>query len=123
MAGIKKILLLSFYVFSLAAVGTAAWFLRELSYPEGQVHVVNSLEKDLSVSITFPSGENEQFEIKSESQHNFKVRSTGEGSIKVKINHQDIPCDSYVTSMNPLIVLTLKEDKALFTIHTLQKND
>lgn len=114
---LKKIVLASALILGFIAVGALSWTLCALTHNNGQIHVVNSLSQDQQVIIGFPSGHQERFEIKSEGSYTFKQIATGEGSLKVTLNGQEIPCDSYVTSINPLMILTLRADKALLTSH------
>ena len=116
----KKLISKLILWFIIAVLFTAAgWFSKgawdSVFYLHGRVHIVNTLSTKPDVSLTFPSGE--IFELKFDKAHskNIYVGNTGEGSISVVVDGEKIKCDSYVTSVNGLIVITITNEEAIFS--------
>lgn len=122
----KKIKLLVIIIVVLLFAGLSGWFAKSIwdsvFYLHGRVHVVNTLPVKVTVSVTFPSGENREFILNKSQSKNLYIRNTGEGSIKVAVDNKEIECGSYVTSLNPLIVITITKDEAIVTAIYNNKN-
>ena len=91
-----------------------------LSYNDGQVHVVNTLPKKISVKIIFPSGEERNARLEQGASKNFYIPSTGKGSIQTFVDGNEKRCSSYVTTMNKLIILSVTEEQVFFSQHFRQ---
>ena len=115
----KKIKLLIIIIIALFFTGLLGWLTRSVwdsvFYLHGRVHVVSALPMKANISITFPSGKKKEFELDRFQSKNLYIENTGEGSITVVVDNKELKCDSYVTSINPLIVLTLTAEKAIFS--------
>lgn len=116
----RKIKLLVIIMLALFFTGLLGWFARSVwdsvFYLHGRVHVVSVLPRKANISITFPSGEKKEFELDSFQSKNLYIENTGKGSITVVVDNKQLKCDSYVmSSMNPLIVLTLTAEKTIFS--------
>ncbi len=100
-----------------------SWFARgfydEVMLYKGYFHVVNGTEKYKTIELTFPSGESRKANIHPGKKSSFIVPNTGEGSIAVKSDGQEIDKIGYVTSFNPPIVIVVMEDKALFSLMSI----
>ena len=113
----KKLIkfILTFTGLLAAVVGT--WFLRGATYNLNQVNIVNTLNKDVNVRIIFPSEETHEFKLKKHLGKSFKVRKTGEGGITIFVDDKKLNCDSYVTSYNQMIILTITENEVIYNMH------
>jgi hypothetical protein len=97
----------------------AAWFGRglydRLFMLEGQIVVVNATAEDHMVRIVFPANEEMEINLKAGDSSRSLVGKTGEGPIDVTIDGTPRDEVGYVTSMNGLIILTIDEDRVIFS--------
>jgi len=97
----------------------ATWFGRglydKLFMLEGQVVVVNATAEDHTVRLVFPAGEEMEVDLKAGVSSRSVVGKTGEGAVDVTIDGTPRDEVGYVTSMNGLIILTIDEDRVIFS--------
>ena len=97
----------------------AAWFARgvwdEAFMMENHFHISNQSDKDIDLEIQFPSGAKFDSKLQGGGSSDFRVDSTGEGSVKVLVNGKVIGDVGYVTSMNSIVVLSVNESKVRFS--------
>ena len=82
---------------------------------EGQVVAVNATAKDHTVRFEFPSGEEIEANLNAGVSSRFVVGKTGEGSVDVTVDGTPRDGVGYVTSMNGMIILTIAEDRVVFS--------
>ena len=97
----------------------ATWFGRglydRLFILEGHVVVVNATAKDHTIRFAFPAGEEMEIDLKAGVSSRSVVGKTGEGSVDVTIDGNRRDEVGYVTSMNGMIILTIAEDRVIFS--------
>lgn len=98
---------------------TIAWFARgvwdETFMMENHFHISNHSDKDIDVEIQFPSGAKFDSKLQGWGCTDFRVDSTGEGSVQVLVNGKVVGDVGYVTSMNSIVVLSVNESKVGFS--------
>ncbi|EAZ92056.1 hypothetical protein [Crocosphaera chwakensis] len=114
----KKYVILTTYIISMILAVAGSWFARgvydELILYKGYFHVINGTENQKKIELTFPSGESTNVNISSENMNTFVVSNTGEGSIAVKSDNQDLANVGYVSSFNPPIIIVIMDNKVVF---------
>ncbi|WP_107667369.1 hypothetical protein [Cyanothece sp. BG0011] len=106
------------YVILTTVAVIGSWFARgvydDLKFYNGYCHVINGTEEDKIIELTFPSGESTKANIQPRNLTTFAVSNTGEGSIAVKSDGQEIGNVGYVTSFNPPIIIVVMDNKIVF---------
>ena len=106
-------------VILLLIVVAVTWLVRgfydRLFFLEGQVVVVNATAVDHTIRFAFPAGEVMEVDLEAGNSFRFGVDETGEGSIGVTIDGARREDVGYVTSMNGMVVLTIDEDRVIFS--------
>lgn len=82
---------------------------------EGHVVVVNATAEDHQITFAFPSGQKTEVALKAGTSLRSLVGKTGEGSVDIVIDGTRREEVGYVTSMNGLIILTIGEDRVVFS--------
>ena len=77
--------------------------------------VVNATAVDHTIRFAFPAGEVMEVDLEAGNSFRFGVDETGEGSIGVTIDGARREDVGYVTSMNGMVVLTIDEDRVIFS--------
>ena len=98
----------------------ATWLARgvydEIFLLDGHVLVVNATEEPRQIQLVFPSGEQMDLEIVNGGSASATVESTGEGSVEVIIDggvrKERV---GYVTAMNSLIIITVSDERVVFS--------
>ena len=103
-------------VVALPLVVTLTWFARSI-YEEmflwnGHFHVVNCTDHPIDVTIAFPSGKQHRFTLIVSGSHDFSEFRTGEGDIVVIVSGRSAERLDYVTSMNPMTVISINENNS-----------
>lgn|GEM_PF-6233171 len=92
---------------------TAGWLLRG-AYDDtvgswNSYTVVNLTDQDRKVEISFPSGRREAF-IAGRTPYRLKQHDTGEGSLNVTVDGEDLGTHGYVSGMNPPQIIVIAEN-------------
>ncbi len=82
---------------------------------DGQVVIVNATGEDHAVRFTFPTDEEMEVDLKAGASSRSMIGDTGEGAIAVTIDGNCREEVGYVTSMNGMIILTIDEDRVIFS--------
>jgi hypothetical protein len=101
-------------------IGAAlAWFARgvwdEQFLMEGHFHVTNHSDENVDVELQFPSGAKFDCELQGSGSADFRIKNTGEGSVKVLVNGKVVDSVGYVTSMNSIVILSVSESRVVFS--------
>lgn len=103
----------------LAAGMWGAWFSRgifdETFMLEGVFHVTNASGRDVTVELSFPSGERVGFPLVSGGAHTFVMHGTGEGSLGVSVDGGPVSPAGYLTSLNDPCVIALGDSTVAFS--------
>ncbi len=109
----KTISIISIVIVAILLGWFARGFWDSIFFLEGRVHIVNTFYDNSPILVTFPSGEKIECTLPKGASRNFFIGKTGEGGMKVMVGNKELKCDSYVTTHNDLIVLTITENEVL----------
>ncbi|MGK7939808.1 MAG: hypothetical protein AB4062_06590 [Crocosphaera sp.] len=119
----KKYVTLTIYIILTIVAVVGSWFVRgfydELMLYKGYFHVINGTDNNKTIELTFPSGESKNANINPGNLNTFVVFNTGEGSISIKSDGQDLGNVGYITTFNPPIVIVVMDDKVIFSYISL----
>ena len=93
----------------------------ELMFYKGYVHLINGTKEQKNIELIFPSGESRKANIHPGKSRTFFVLNTGEGSITVNLDGQEIDKVGYVVVPNSPIAIVAMEDRAIFSIISIQR--
>jgi hypothetical protein len=82
---------------------------------EGQVVVVNATTEDHTIGLAFPSGEKIDIDLKAGASARSMIGKTGEGSLSLTIDGSRRSEEGYLTSMNGMTILTINDDRVIFS--------
>ncbi len=113
----KRVLLLALVIAALTLGGT--WYLRgtydHLVMDNGVFHVINVADVPQSIELVFPSQESRSAAIPAGGSVSFHVADTGEGAVLIRSGGEERASLGYVTSINPLTVIVVEQDGAVFS--------
>ena len=96
------------------------WGLRgiyaDLFLLENRFQLVNASEQERELRVKFPSGESFTASLDAGGSVEFEIRDTGEGSITVLERGQQLGSAGYVTTSNPLTIISVTQK----TVYTTQ---
>lgn len=99
--------------------GTLCWLTRGVYdrhfMMEGTFHVVSHCTEAHEILLKFPSGKTKTFKLGPGAVTDFRLKETGEGSIKVSLDGDSRDAVGYVTSMNHIVVLVIGEEATGFS--------
>lgn len=116
----KKYVIFTIYVIFTTIAVIGSWFARglydELMVYRGYFYLINGTENQKTIELTFPSGESRNANLHPEQLETFVVSNTGEGSISVKSDGEELEKVGYVTSFNSPIVIVVTDDQVVFSL-------
>lgn len=77
--------------------------------------VVNATTEDHTIGLAFPSGEKIDIDLKAGASARTMIGKTGEGSLSLTIDGSRRSEEGYLTSMNGMTILTINDDRVIFS--------